>query len=78
MKYQAVLEITEDSERLYKALLPEISEMKTARASVEFKLENDKLVISINAKDFSSFRAMETGVMRLLIVFNKMKNESDN
>jgi len=59
--------------KLYQALEPEKKDLITKRAKVDIKLSDLDVIINIEATDFTSYRAMESAIMRLLITYHKMK-----
>jgi tRNA threonylcarbamoyladenosine modification (KEOPS) complex Pcc1 subunit len=69
-----------DAEKLYQAILPEEPSLQTNRAKVEmsFDATSKQLTITLQANDFSAFRAIETGIMRLLVTHNKVTTVIEN
>jgi len=65
--------IIKDALNLYAAIESESKDLVSKRARVDFNLNDSNLVISIKADDFTSFRAMESSVMRLLVTYYKIK-----
>lgn len=76
MTYTLTLSVGEDAERLYKAVQPE--HLQTPRAKVEVKYENNVVIFSLIAKDFTAFRAMESAILRLLTIYTKMRTLTNN
>lgn len=70
--FRAELHI-KNAEKLYEALLPEKKDLITKRAQVDFEIKDGNLTLNIKAKDFASFRALESAVMRLLVTYYKME-----
>lgn len=72
----------DDAQKLYRAIQPEESSLQTKRATVvlSFDTKTNQLTITLQAKDFPAFRAIETGIMRLLVTHNKVTTviENDN
>ena len=74
--YSLTLHILFDA-ALFSALKVEEESLSNKRATTSITQCDDKIQISLNAKDFVSFRAIETSIMRLLVTYNKMLSIGD-
>lgn len=72
MNYTSKIKVSDDPRGLYRAVMSEKDDLKTDRASVKISLRRS-CCFSIKAKDFTSFRAMNNAVMRLITVYTKMR-----
>ena len=63
-----------DADTLYQALEPEKKDLVAKRAKVDITKDGSAVTITIEAKDFPSYRAMQSAVMRLLVTYYKMKS----
>ena len=70
MKYTCSFTVKSD-EKLYKALLPDISSSK--RASLNIEQKKDNLFITIKALDVIALKAFVTSVIKLLEVHDKVE-----
>ena len=70
MKYVCSFTVNSD-EKLYRALLPDISSSK--RASLQVKQKKDNLFITIKALDAIALKAFVMSVIKLLEVYEKVK-----
>ena len=70
MKYLCSFTIQSD-EKLYRALLPDISSSK--RASLSLEQNNNKLLITIKALDATALKAFVSSVIKLLEVHEKIE-----
>jgi tRNA threonylcarbamoyladenosine modification (KEOPS) complex Pcc1 subunit len=70
----------DNAENLYKAILPEEASLQTKRATVTMSFDETtkQLNINLQAQDFPAFRAIETGIMRLLVTHNKVTTVINN
>ena len=69
MKFRAEITTTEDVDLLYKSLVTE--KAQTPRASLNIERHDNKLVVTVEAKDSTALRAMVNGVCKLLNVYEK-------
>jgi tRNA threonylcarbamoyladenosine modification (KEOPS) complex Pcc1 subunit len=72
MSLSADIIIDEDTERLYKCLLPEAKKIK--RSEMGLKKEKDRLVINVRASDATALRASVNSILKLIVVYEKMKD----
>ena len=72
MSFCATYDISEKAKELYIVVEPEISNLKTKRASVTISETKDSCRFEVNGQDFTSFRAMNNAVIRMITVFNKI------
>ena len=70
MKYECSFTI-QSNDRLYKALLPDVS--STKRASLHLEQKKDNLSIHIKALDAIALKAFVSSVIKLLEVYDKVE-----
>ncbi len=56
----------ETAERVYRAVIPDVSRMPARRSDVKLSVVEGNLKISIEAEDVSALRASVSGVLRLI------------
>ena len=61
-----------DAKDLFEAISPEQNDLISKRGSVTLNFKDPDLIITINADDFTAYRAMESAVLRLLVTFYKI------
>ena len=66
------LEIPE-SRKLYECLKPEFEKRKEDRSTTRLSYDNGKLSVAITAKDAAALQASFNSVMKLVRVFEKVK-----
>ncbi|MBT4540701.1 hypothetical protein HOC35_04255 [Candidatus Woesearchaeota archaeon] len=71
MDYKGELVIKGDVEKLYKALMPEISNSKKNRSEFTIQKFDGKLKIKIIAKDSVALRATLNNLTKLFTVYEK-------
>ena len=71
MNYKAEIIVKEDPGKVYECLLPE--NISRERSTLEIKKSEDKITITIKAKDAVAFRATINSVSQVLAVYHKMK-----
>ncbi len=76
MKYTAALTVaTESVDTLSRCLTPEVHAMQTKRSNVSMKTEKNALTLTVIAEDPVALRATLHGITRLLIVFEKGREQ---
>jgi len=73
MSYKNTIEISDSQINLnayYNALLPE-KDFKSERATYDLKKQKGKLIITIEAKDATSFRAVTNTITGLIAIVEK-------
>lgn len=71
MSYKAEIIVEEDPDKVQKCLEPE--NISRERSSFKIKKSDDKLIISIEAKDAIALRATLNAITQMLAVYHKMK-----
>ena len=72
MNFSAEINVFNNIDKLFNCLSIEPF-IKTDRSSVKILKDETKLSIRILAKDITALRAAQNSIMKLLIVFEKMK-----
>lgn len=73
MKFDLKLRVNDKS--VYECFLPEIE--KRERSSVKLTKKKDHVEFEIKAEDATAFRATMNGLMKLLLIYEKMKVKYD-
>lgn len=70
---KAIIEITEESNLIYKAVFPEVISSPSDRSNVKFRKSNKKLILSIESEDATAFRASLSSYIRWIKLCYKLK-----
>ena len=70
--FSVIYKITENASELYYVVELEVKGMNSKRVNVGVFLESGVCTFKINASDFTSFRAMNNSVTKMITVFNKI------
>jgi len=76
MKYTAELKVYKDPKKIFNVFLPELKQLKGARADFGMKKEKDHINFNINAKDPVAFKAILNSITNLLIIYEKMEKQN--
>ncbi len=73
-KFSAKIEIDGDADAYYHSLKPEAEESIRDRSTCKLTKNKDKLIIEVNAKDATAFRAIMTTLTGLMsVIENSIK-----
>ncbi len=72
MKFSADIKFFDKPDKAYRCLIAE-KEVKTERSNFEVIKEKDHVLVKIKAKDASALRATFNSIMKLLNVYEKVK-----
>ena len=73
MNYTAEIVVHDNHQKIYRCLHPEV-DSKTKRSKVSLKKADGRTKIIVDAKDATSLRASTNGILRSLIIYEKMKS----
>ena len=61
---------SEDSKKIYEAIIPEISSKESERSTVKLKAVKDELIVDFEAKDINALKVVINHILRLITAFN--------
>ena len=70
MRYVSIIRVYENTDKVYKGILPEAEERD--RSSLTITRKKDHVEVKISAKDATALRASFNGIMKTLTVFERM------
>tara|TARA_Y100000310_G_C20273399_1_gene619117 strand:+ start:342 stop:566 length:225 start_codon:yes stop_codon:yes gene_type:complete len=73
MRFKAKIEI-EDKGPLYKCLVPELQDAENKRSKVDIKKTSEGVDVRVKAMDVVALKARVNSVIKLVEVYEKVKN----